>query len=287
MALPNPLSRVNEELGRFSGSRFGKGYNIREDATKLLKRLANCTDSAALSYLWMAIELDFNVIILANDQECADSISDALAAFVPAYATALEMPKPNGKLDRRLNFISMEPSASEREMRKAVGELVPDLVIAKENSRIRDIFRIARQGTGFMATATGNFKGRHVVSMLQSGKFNVALKDISMLDISVLAERKDGNPCISSITEYKWLERDEIRHSTDPYRLYRNARMITESKLNLEELPRSKLIEKYSKLNLVRGKDALGELLKRKAFIESLLSEPAIDKQVAMYYEIK
>lgn len=296
MELPNLLSKVIQEYGTNPGKvqRRTSQFQMRQQSDIILRELAaSINDKAILAYLWLAIEYGCSILVLSESDTAADRLIDALGAFVPAYKVTLDLPRQGQGLDRRLNFVSMaDPSLNKAELEKLIGKLMPDMVLLKgAELPLSRIFSLSKQGISFMAHAKGNFRNRQTARVLQSRRFGIGAKNISALDVSILLQNIDGAYKISAITEYRWIEKAEIRpkEGTIPKRM-ENIRIIENGHLNAGEIGSSKLIERYARSNLISKDEALADLKDRADFLERMCASDSGSNRpdsIPMYYEIR
>lgn len=288
MRLPSSLSKVITNYERESArKRLGANLSIREDANRHIIELAKKTDDKeVLAYLWLALELNYNVLVLAKKAERrqAGSFIDAISAFVPFHKTVLDLSAHTDR-DRRINFLSINPKIKKGDTNLIINRLMPDMIITKSADNLRNLFHNATYGINFIALLEGNFYNRQIVKMLQSKYFGVKKEDISMLDISVFLEADKGSCKISAITEYKWLDR-EFKSKDPSFKKFKNIQ-ITNGQTN--NIRNSKLVENYCKSNLVSVDEAMEELTRRVEFLNDFIKESKNKeiRPIEMYYEIK
>jgi hypothetical protein len=218
MPLPNPLSKVNEQFQKVRRRRsivehVAQKYSMKGDLFGLIAKLAKTADRMALACLWIAIEMD-NILVLADNAAYAQEFIKSISTFVPFYKKVIEI--NNGSaLDRRINFLN--PVTLNNYLRpnyiKLIGDEVPDRVINKnpKKSDIDGIFSLSKEGIPFIMPIFGNFVNRQTVKLLQSRRFGIRPNNIQVLDMTVMLVKGNDNFNIETITEYKWLDRGEIR----------------------------------------------------------------------------
>jgi len=70
--------------------------------------LKKASDPYALAYLWIALELNYNILVLSKTD--ANEFIDALALFIPRYYTVLDLRK-----NRSIDLINFTRIADKRE----------------------------------------------------------------------------------------------------------------------------------------------------------------------------
>jgi hypothetical protein len=300
MGLPSYLSAVMEGIGRIRGRQSiaeitaGRATTNSGHATRLMG-LASHTDKMVLSYIWLAIESGYNVLVLAEkDAESAGFIR-AISNFIPPYKTAIYV-QGNGILDSRLNFLNIvgPKRADQKILRGIVQGQNPDALIMENSERdcINWLLSQSKYGTQFIAPLDGNFLNRQLVRALLSKQFRVGRQDINMLDIAVILEKAGSTTRIASMTEYKWIDRWEVdmeKGSIIPKR-YENMRMLNGNMLDMKSIRNSKIVKKHARLNLISEEAAIGELTDRAMFLERLAPRgdgKMMQNPTDMYYEIK
>ncbi len=288
MRLPNPIPGVITEylVERPRKARLAKNFNVRQDANELLASLAqNVSDKAILAYIWLAVESNYNILVLSENSKTSDTFTDAISAFVPGWAVALDVPRTGEALERRLNFMSAVGESAGRPD-TLMQTKMPDRIIVKDaKGRLDEIFESSKHGTSFIAQAKGNFYNRRIVKALQARPFSIKRDNIIMLDLSIIIKEDSPATNIAAITEYSWLSRAETREKR-MLKDYSNMHITKCDKLNLEEIRDSKLIWGYSRSNLISKDQVLEELGRRADFLEQFCKSNN-QRNIKMYYEIK
>ena len=239
-------------------------------------------DPTAIAYLWMAVELNLNILIIG---EGVNGLINFLAGFILDYRTVLDL-RDDSRSNGRINYATL--SAKSRDFRsireKTIG-IFPDRVIYEtENGHVNDIFAMSRYGISFMAAARCG-PCNNLVKSLLSKQFGVSNSNIHMLDIAVWA---GSSGTVSKITEYKWLDRAEMIANKDRLasKRYSNMLIMGYGRVYSENLPESKVLKAYSRMNIVGKGGVRGELVARKLFVEdAMMAGAPINPE--SYYDIR
>jgi hypothetical protein len=293
MKIPGDFLNVFENFRNSRGSKENlvKSMELKEDTKNNMLSVLGKTDPFLLSFLWICMEEQRNMLLLADNSANANDFMDTLGILVPNHHTTQIIGKSN-KFDNRLNFINAHALGNSIEGQIDVANrIIPDrIIIEKANEFLADVFELAKFGVSFVASVNGEFCNRNLIKKLNS-EFKVNKNNMNMVDISVLIQEVNGIAAITGITEYKWLQRYEIK--ANEYDMiakdYTNIRLMNESKLDIMQLDKSKIIEKYMRDNLIGIEDIYEELTKRAEFLKSLSNKENMryTNPIEMYYEIK
>ncbi len=259
------------------------------------------TDPLALAYLWLAVELNYNIIAFHRSGNVG-RMMDKLIQFIPRYHIVMDISRDN-KVCRGINFsklVDKEDAAGiipcldqigivngrRKRVRNLVDAVLPDRIIERSADSLGLLFSRSKYGTSFIASVTGDFHNRSIVKSLRSRHFGIGANEISALDISVVL---DDDSSIRHITEYRWIERAEIKVIEKGFapKAINNISIMSEKKLNEISLDASKVIESYAKSNLVSTGFALKELYRRKDFLVRIARDGSLKANpIEAYYEI-
>ena len=78
---------------------------IRAEPGRNLIDVLKNTDTRALAYLWIAVELNYNMVVFGKNGETDTTVS-ALSMLVPRYHAVLDISKDNN-MGSRINFMKM------------------------------------------------------------------------------------------------------------------------------------------------------------------------------------
>jgi len=286
---PNRIERIKE----------AQGIELHPERN-LMGVLAN-TEPFALAYLWIAIELNYNLVVFHICKD-AKAIISALSMFVPRYHTVVDI-SGDKVVDSRVNFTKLITTGSEDGVlalldlskipawvragttRRLIDSVMPDRIIGPKDS-LGLLFSGSKYGISFIASVSGDFYNRSIVKALRSRRFGIDPSDINAIDISIML---DGNSHICSITEYMWLERAEIKVIEKGFvpRSINNISIMSGGRFNRDSIGNSKLIEAYAKSNFISKDYALNELERRKDFLErAAISGNAKTDFIERYHEI-
>ncbi len=266
-----------------------------------LINLIKSTDAHILAYLWIAIESNYNIIILDKDKTAGRFINQ-LSLFVPRYHTVLDFTVDNTHISR-VNFLKMVHEDAPNGMLfalmpkvfslrkqktmliKAISSVMPDRVLCSSSTHIGTLFEYSKFGVSFMASITGNFRGRSMVRTLTKD-FGIKNADMNALDITVTFDDSG----IAAITEYRWIENAEVIAIAEhfiPKSVY-NERIAFNNSIDPNKILESKVIENYAKSNLVSKDYAVKELKKRADYLErAVINNNTGQDFIERYYEIR
>jgi len=293
MELPNPLSKENREFqGNLRRARaFARRFAIKADPfSSLLEILSGGADPMVFAYLWLAVEENYNILLFAQGK--TDRHIDAISALVPWHKTTLDIPSGNAGYDRRTNFLNTQETSVALQL-KGAERLVVDRIIAKNMDKkyLDLLMSLPKYGTSHIASLKADLYNKRITHALRSKPFEIKRNNIAWLDISIVLAGDEGASKIAAITEYKWLERAEIKllGSEPGAKPFENMRMLNGNKLNLDEIYKSKIIRSYARSNLVNSDQAVEELTRRAHFLETcaIPASAKEDRRIEMYYEIK
>jgi type IV secretory pathway ATPase VirB11/archaellum biosynthesis ATPase len=259
--------------------------SVAEDLAKFL----SSNDKMTLAYLWLAIESDFNILIISNNSIDTKSIIDAIGTFVPIYSNVLDLRKRKAK-DRRINFIDLidYKNIKLKDKLEIAKKLMSDrILLDKESRELNRLFKVSKEGISFIAEASGNLFGKSIIKMLKN-RFKVKDNDISMLDLSVFVDENDISR-IKAITEYHWIDRCDTNLRANILKKYENIRIMKEGHL-IGDVENSKLVKDYSYRNLLDEEEVFEELSNRAKFLDNLSSKNPKDycnDEIIKYYSIK
>ena len=124
------------------------------------------TDPIVLAYLWIAVELNYGIIVFHKCNN-AKAMMDAFGAFIPRYHTIIDISRDNA-LYGGINFTKiigaegwkcqlglLNPARilmERKEMAsKPVNSTMPDRVIARSADSLGFLFGLPKYGTSFIA----------------------------------------------------------------------------------------------------------------------------------------
>lgn len=296
MPLPKPLSKI---IRRFQNKESIAELTARISSTKAnpamrMAELAPNNDKMALAYLWIAMELDYNMLVFAENRADAEDFMESLSCFIPMYKSVIDTRSKGMVLDQRMNFLNIAAtkSTSAVEQLRLVQRLMPDRLMIRDAGKSLDaVFSLSIDGVSFTSSVIGDFANRSIIKLLQSGRFRVKAEHLQMLDLSIFLNRQKEKS-ISMITEYRWLDRGEITVRSDepmPKR-YRNIGICRSNTASMDCISESKLVKRYSELNLISREEAMEELKNRADFLGEF-GKPGFKcrqkNPIEMYYEIK
>lgn len=279
----------------------GSTQEIEAHPERNLAKLLESADPLSLAYLWIAIELNCSMVVF-HRREKAEGLIDGLGMLAPRYHTILDISR-DSDVNSRINFMKMISKGRSNGMPGILGlpkmlagrhahraggamaAVMPDRVIDRSEDSLGLLFGFAKYGVSFIASVGGDFYNRSIVRALRSGRFGIRPSDISAVDVSIML---DGSG-ICRITEYRWLERAEIKATERdfvPKSVY-NISMMQNRQFNRDNAPISKVVEAYAESNFISKGYALKELEKRADFLKRAAMEGGADADlIERYHQI-
>jgi hypothetical protein len=266
--------------------------------------LKKASDPYALAYLWIALELNYNILVLSKTD--ANEFIDALALFIPRYYTVLDLRK-NRSIDL-INFTRIAdkresninrakavcakflPKKAEMAKENLIFSLMPDRILSNGDSPTSALFRFSKFGISFTTSISGNFRNRSIIKLLKSKPYQIRGGDINALDISILLDGDKNGLYISAITEYSWLERAEMRATDQAIiaKSFQNSRIAYNRALDFDNAKKSKLAIEYARANLLDVESINEEIEKRAEFINNIENrDTSVPNPIILYNEIK
>jgi flagellar protein FlaI len=298
-------ARINAQLRPYAVS--GAVATIRLQSRKkcdIRKLLENGTLSAqATAYLWMAIEAQCNFVISGSPASGKTTLLMALHAFVPPYERTVTIEEEVNELTMHRNFMNVVPlqgskkhgSVSVSDQVKNALRMRPDRLIIGEirGSEAKEAFSGANLGVPFITTMHSSGNGDAIIGRLKSKPMSVEDYNISMLDLSLfMAKPASGERKLSSIVEYRWMSRLETgMPQSEGLNVPAEKEMITvleNGSMNRNLLKDSKIIKRWSSLNMTTEAKALTELRNRERHIMKLLDKDGViadtSQHISEYY---
>ncbi len=303
-------SRIHAQLSPYATTGAVASIRLNQDQKFNLKKLfaTKSVSEDIIAYIWMAIECDLNIIISGAPASGKSSLLMSIVSLMPRYHRIISIEENINEVMLSSNFInsvSLQGMTSKGKIDTKAQvinslRLRPDRIIIGEirGSETEELFSGANLGIPFITTMHSSENGIMLINKLISKPMNVQQGAISMLDISILMRQNMSSRKLHSISEYKWLMRGEITikdilDKTNLDAAFNELPIVEESALNFKELKHSKVIEKYSKKNLISIAESIAELKKRTEFL-SKINNPedadalkGIEDFIALYNNIK
>ncbi|MGC8571680.1 MAG: ATPase, T2SS/T4P/T4SS family [Candidatus Micrarchaeia archaeon] len=302
----NDGSRIHAQLAPYSISggiasirlNSGNAYNIK-------KYIQNKpTLSKIFAYLWMALEIRQNIIIAGAPATGKTTFLRSLYPLMPRFQKIVTIEEDINELKTNSNFInivSLQSSTKKGDV-KTIDQVInalhlrPDRLVIGEirGSETKELFSGANFGIPFMTTMHANSNGIELLNRLQSAPMLVDKYTINMLDISIfLRQNAKGERYIDDLVEYKWYCRNEFELNNNQENEDNNPENkefkiihIVENGIFLNSsLTKSKMMQNYSKSNLLNINNTLIEFGKRTRFLNLLNSSKAAKYSVEEYID--
>ena len=296
MTLPNPLSGVLQQISKKQSTAewIAENSSLKQNPAIKFKELAESNDKMVLAYIWIATEMDYNIIVSSSNETAATSLIESITMFVPIFQKVIDIRYKGAVLDNKINFLNLvsKENYGKTKQLEFIRETMPDrIVVINPEKQMNKIFSLSLEGISFTASIKGDPTSMQLTKILASSPFKVNPQNLHMLDLSVILSSSNG-ASISSITEYRWLEKGEIIPKDDEMisKRYANIKIIENGLLNSDQILNSKLIREYSKENLITKTEALDEIKRRAEFLDELCKtdfNKTGQNPLEMYYEIK
>ncbi|MEM3876040.1 MAG: type II/IV secretion system ATPase subunit, partial [Candidatus Micrarchaeaceae archaeon] len=268
-----------------------KNFDIR----KLIQ--TNTTNIDVIAYLWLAIEANSNIVISGAPASGKTSLLTALNSLMPRYQRIISIEEDINELKFNANFInsiSLQGSTNKNQINlrdQVINSLRlrPDRLIIGEirGAETNEIFSGTNFGIPFMTTMHSSENGKVLINRLSSKPMNVQPQLMSMLDLSVFMKQDINSRKLDSISEYKWLMRGEINTKeidknteTDNDLVFKILDVVVDNKLDYKKLKQSKVVAKYSQVNMLSVNEAIEELKKRVLFLSQINQEQNLSKSI-------
>ncbi|MGC8538097.1 MAG: ATPase, T2SS/T4P/T4SS family [Candidatus Micrarchaeia archaeon] len=237
-----------------------------------------------LAYMWMAIEVGYNIIIAGAPASGKTSMLLSLLSFVPRYDRVIVIEEEANELVLSSNFMnstnlngsSKHNSASlEAQVINAL-HLRPDRIVIGElrGAETRNVFSAANLGVPFMATMHSNIDGHALIERLTTKPMSVEPEALHSLDVALFMKHSDAyKRSIDRITEYRWVTRAEADMQDTGSRTYEQLDIFADGKLANEVIKSSKVVRKYSDMMVVSRKKAISELSDRAEYLIAAASK--------------
>ncbi|MEM3827068.1 MAG: type II/IV secretion system ATPase subunit [Candidatus Micrarchaeaceae archaeon] len=280
-------SRVHAQLEPYAVR--GASASIRLSGSKRLgirELLQNGTVSAEeLAYLWLSIELGFNIIIAGAPSSGKTTLLSALCVFIPKHKRVISVEEDVNELKLGYylpNNVALQGESSSGGVR--IGEQVinalhmrPDILIVGEvrGQETKEVFFGANVGVPFATTMHSNTDKASLISRLTSKPMSVEPQSLHALDVAVMMGAEGlGRRKIEKIVEYKWVSKGEV-DATDAGAEGYIAGEAFNNGVMLDFVRSSKILSKYANSAMIGKNLAIKELKKRAAFLNRLaLQDP-------------
>ncbi|MGC8669842.1 MAG: ATPase, T2SS/T4P/T4SS family [Candidatus Micrarchaeia archaeon] len=272
-------TRVHAQISPYAVSGAAASIRIGGKKSMNIKRLAELKTASfeVLAYLWMAIDTKCNILISGAPSSGKTTMLTALNIFLPKTERIVTIEEDANEIKYFGNFINVVQLQSSQKGPVALIDQVinalhlrPDRLVLGEirGNEAAEVFAGSNLGIPFMATIHSSGNGEYVLSRLRSKPMLVDESLISMLDISIFMKQVSiDTRVIESIDEYRWLSRNEIKPiGTNPYLINEIAR----SGILANDLGKSKVIEKFAELHMVKISTAIKEFRNRVTFLEEM-----------------
>jgi hypothetical protein len=265
---------------------------LDEDGIKIKTLLGTkIIDKNSLSYLWMAIESDMNILILGDGLSGKKPFLYSLFPLIPSYDKTLAFDchsKSSRYYENIISYVSSKPAEIRSALRSVNAFQANRIVVAALEKFHKETFSCANKGIPSISTMDG--EGPAAIDLLKKNR--VPANMLSMLDIVVsIGRAEDSIWKVEGINEYLWFSRSEYfmeeATATKNFELKMNS-VLREGKFNTRDIGLSKMVRAYSNLNVVSKKEAIDEFRQRSEFLErSTESNLPSREYVDSYFEIK
>ncbi len=256
------------------GKRFGIGRLLKEGTAT----------PEMLAYMWMAIEVGYNIIVAGAPATGKTSMLLSLLSFVPKYNRVIVIEEDANELVLSSNFMnSVNLNGSTKHDRASLEAQVvnalhmrPDRLVIGElrGAETRNVFSAANLGVPFMATMHSNIDGRALIERLATKPMSVEPEALHSLDMALFMKHSDVyKRSADRITEYRWATRAEADMQSTGSSTYEQADIFAEGKLAGDAIKSSKVLRKYSEVMVVGRKKAISELSDRAEYLAAVAAK--------------
>lgn len=269
----------------------GKSINLR----KLIDYKTLTPDIAA--YLWLAIELNYNMIISGAPSAGKTTMLTALASFLPRYVRIVSVEEDVNELKFHSNFINsinlQGNSNTEVNLKEQIINalhLRPDRLIIGEirGAEAHDVFFGSNIGVPFMTTLHSQLDTKSLLYRLRSKPMSIEPNLLKSLDIAIFISHNqiDNSRKIENISEYNWLAKGETLDDLNLPAV--KILSVAENGLSqIRGLKKSKVIKKYSEVHALSIEESIAEFKKRSDYLGKLPENHSISEYIQSYWEIK
>jgi type IV secretory pathway ATPase VirB11/archaellum biosynthesis ATPase len=279
-------SRIHAQIYPYSRSGCSASIRLKGGKSTDIRKLV-CLGSSSpevLAYLWLAMDSQCNLVISGAPASGKTTTMLALCSFMPRVQRIITVEEDMSELDLHsgfMNSVNLKGSnifnhASVKEQVVNALHMRPDRLLIGEvrSDETREVFFGANVGVPFMTTMHSSSDGIGVISRLQARPMSVEQSTLSMLDLSIFMRQADsGRRVIDSITEYKWLSRNETDMNASDLRELEMLNLVSNSTLDMRRLSDSKIMLKYARIRMMSVPSAIKELKMRAAFLEKIAVE--------------
>lgn len=251
----------------------------------------------ALSYLWMAMECGYNMIISGAPASGKTTFLSALNAFMPSNEKVITIEEDVNEMSNQgfLNVVALYGSrygsVTPKEQVINALRMRPRRIIIGEMraDEARDLFMGANIGISFAATMHSNEGGMQILKKLMVRPMSVDPRGLGALDIAVYMRQADiSQRLVCGIFEYRWLSRAETDdgEKIGEDELVKIVDIVTNGVFDRSALQESKMIDCYCRINGISAKEAIKEFDRRSKLIEKSAQgqdSRSVEKSVAGY----
>jgi len=259
----------------------------RKDMSPAALMAGGMTNANVLSYLWLAVESNLNIIIAGAPASGKTTLMSALLSFVPKYKRIITIEEDINELKfypNVTNVVSLYGSryynmVQTREQVINALRMRPDRLVVGEirSSETKELFAGANIGIPFMTTLHSNEGGIAILKRLVTKPMDVDWQALSALDLAVYVRQESNfKRTLSGISEYKWLSRAEEINNTQAFGddAVSILQIVENGELNTEILKNSKVIAAYSRQHSVTKNSAVKEMQARASYLKEISTGP-------------
>ena len=253
--------------------------------------------SQMLSYLWMAMECRYNLIVSGAPASGKTTFLGALRSFFPSNEKVITVEEDVNEINSHgiLNTVALYGSryglVTPKEQVINALRMRPGRIVIGEmrGDEARDLFMGANIGISFAATMHSNEGGMQILRKLMVRPMSVDIKGLGALDIAIYMKQADVNRrFVSGIFEYRWLSRAEtdIGEPLGEEDMVKVSELAQNGIFDRHALAESKLIGCYCRIHGISAKDALKEFDRRSRRIEKSAGDDgskSVEKEVMRY----
>lgn len=245
------------------------------------------------AYLWQAIETGANIVIAGAPASGKTSLLIALLSLIPRYSRTIIIEEDTKEISLGPNFInSVHLGTSHRNNVDLKAQIInalhirPDRIVVGElrGSEAREVFSAGNLGISFITTMHSNTNGEALIDRLLCSPMSVEEGSLHALDVAIFMEKRGDKRVVSRICEYNWVVKGDADIENVDHRRYSVSDIATNAQISIDALANSKVLRKYSEMNMISQRKALLEH-KRMAKFLSNKKEDAADAQFSDYIQ--
>ncbi len=244
-----------------------------------------------LAYVWMALDMSLNIVLAGAPAAGKTTLLRAICSFIPRFDRVITIEEDVSELSgfgEFYNVVRLKGStfkghtSIEKQVLNSL-HLRPDRIIVGElrGKEAKEVMFGANIGIPFITTIHSN-SAEDAITRLKTKPMNVEDSLISMVDVVIFLKKERDERRIESIVEYRWGKDADTSNQMNEYE---TSRIFWKGKCIIEELQKSKMIERFASLEFTTKKKAVAEINKRTMYLSKIIetTEIAEDEYIDKY----